>query len=86
MADVDELVPLLARVSVRLGVLGLPAEAPQLRAGLTAGEAGLAALVELAAALNNADSLAGDVEVMSLTGRALAVADVAERYGVDATT
>jgi hypothetical protein len=55
LGDVDELVSLLARVSVRLGVLGLPADAPQLRAGLTAGEAGLAALVELAAALNKAD-------------------------------
>lgn len=42
-------------VSVRLGVLGLPADAPQLRGGLAAGEAGLAALVELAAALNSAD-------------------------------
>ena len=31
-------------------------------------------------------ALAGDVEVMSLTGRALAVADLAKRYGVDATT
>jgi NAD(P)-dependent dehydrogenase (short-subunit alcohol dehydrogenase family) len=31
-------------------------------------------------------ALAGDPEVMSLTGRALAVADLAERYGVDATT
>ena len=31
-------------------------------------------------------ALAGDVEVMSLTGRALAVADLAERYGVDAST
>ena len=31
-------------------------------------------------------ALAGDVEVMSLTGRALAVADLARRYGVDATT
>jgi hypothetical protein len=55
LGDVDELVSLLARVSVRLGVLGVPADAPQLRAGLTAGEAGLAALAELAAALNNAD-------------------------------
>jgi dehydrogenase/reductase SDR family protein 1 len=31
-------------------------------------------------------ALAGDVKVMSLTGRALAVADLAKRYGVDATT
>jgi dehydrogenase/reductase SDR family protein 1 len=31
-------------------------------------------------------ALAGDPEVMSLTGRALAVADLAQRYGVDATT
>ena len=30
--------------------------------------------------------LAADPAVMSLTGRALAVADLAERYGVDATT
>lgn len=31
-------------------------------------------------------ALAEDVEMMSLTGRTLAVADLAERYGVDATT
>ncbi len=31
-------------------------------------------------------ALAADPAVMSLTGRALAVADLAERYGVDATT
>jgi NAD(P)-dependent dehydrogenase (short-subunit alcohol dehydrogenase family) len=31
-------------------------------------------------------ALAADPEVMSLTGRALVVADLAERYGVDATT
>ena len=55
LGDVDELASLLARVSVRLSVLGLPADAPQLRAGLTAGQAGLAALAELAAAFNNAD-------------------------------
>ncbi len=53
LGDVDDLVSLLARVSVRLGVLGQPADAPQLRSGLSAGEAGLAALVELATALNN---------------------------------
>ena len=31
-------------------------------------------------------ALAADPAVMSLTGRALALADLAERYGVDATT
>lgn len=52
LGDVDDLVTLLARISVRLGTLDLPPDAPPVRSGFTVGQAGLAALVDLAAALN----------------------------------
>jgi hypothetical protein len=52
LGDVDDLACLLARTSIRLGALGLPADAPPVRSGLAAGEAGLAALAAVATALN----------------------------------
>jgi hypothetical protein len=52
LADVDDLVVLAARISVRLSVYGLSADHPHVHSGVSAGNAGLDAIAALAAALD----------------------------------
>lgn len=52
LADVDDLVVLAARMSVRLGVYGLSADHPHVHSGVVAGNACLDAVAALAAALD----------------------------------
>jgi hypothetical protein len=54
LGDIDELVVLAARTSVRLAVYGLPADHPHVQSGIAAGNAGLDAAAALAAALATA--------------------------------
>jgi hypothetical protein len=52
LGDVDDLACLLARTSVRLGTLGVAADAPQTQSVVATAQAGLAALADLAATIN----------------------------------
>ena len=79
LGDVDDLVTLLARVSIRLGVSGMPTDAPQRHSGLTAGQTGLTALLDLATALNEPPAPAGSCGSVTSTstGRPCSAPDTA---------
>ncbi len=73
LADVDDLVVLAARMSVRLGIYGLSADHPHVQSGVVAGNACLDAVAALAAALdpppNTASAASADPPGTATDGR-----------------